>query len=207
MGRCNMKNAWYRFLLWLTGTGFWRWLITGLLPRIRFSTSHGGISGRKFLKLSELLEPGDLILAYDNTLPTAFLVPGEFSHGALCISNDLQNPWQVSEMTHEGYTKSAFYDVCRRSSRVAIYRCFDWDEAYVNEVIRAARELDGASYDAQFRFGVKQLYCFELLYQSDVEKRLKWLVGSLPGLGIPYVNSGSIIDAPNTYLVVDSSTV
>ena len=52
---------------------------------------------------------------------TTLLIPGEFSHAAMCVSLDAE--WEVSEMTHSDYTKSCFFDIFSPTTNILLKKC------------------------------------------------------------------------------------
>jgi hypothetical protein len=130
------------------------------------------------------------------------LIPGEVAHAGLCVAKDAE--WEISEMTHDNYSKSNFFDICKESDRVLILRCKDWDENYKQQVIDKCKTFVDATYDVSFDFGVKALYCSELVYQSDIEKRLEVNLDDIAGIGQKYISPTGILKAENCDIIWDS---
>ena len=80
-----------------------------------------------------------------------------------CASPKME--FETSEMTHDDYTKSTFFDICKESDRVVIMRP-DLSQQEIDEAVFKCKSFQGAEYDASFDLGVKSLYCSELIYQS-----------------------------------------
>ncbi len=190
------------FILWLMQTRFYQWLVLKVLPYIRFTTYYTSLRGWKYIRGYSKLQPGDIILTIDKKKLTTFLIPGEFTHAALCV--DKYKEWEISEMTHSHYTKSAFFDICKESDRVLILRCSDWDHDYIKKVIDKCKTFQEAKYDIEFSLGIKSLYCSELVYQSDFEKRLKVSLDDLAGIGREYISPTGIYNAENIQIIWDS---
>jgi len=55
--------------------------------------------------------------------------------------------------------------------------------------------------------GVKALYCSELVYQSDFERRLDVNLEDLAGLGRKYISPDGLYKAKNVRVVWDSDEV
>lgn len=149
-----------------------------------------------------MLRPGDIILTDDKWKLTSMLIPGSWSHAALCVAKD--DDFEVAEMTHVNFTKSTFYDICSEATRVAILRCNDWDPVYAEKVIQACLQFSGVQYDVAFMPGPKALYCSELVYESDFERRLKVDTSDLAGIGIEYVSPDDLWEAGNIEVIWDS---
>lgn len=194
-----------RFILWLMQTKAYKWLLMHVIPYIRFTTYYTDFTGLQYHSGYKLLKPGDIILTTDKKKLTTLLIPGEFTHAALCVGKD--GEWEVSEMTHDDYVKSCFFDVCKQADRVVILRCKDWKGSYIDRVIWNCKMLQDAKYDIQFNLGVKALYCSELVYQSDREKKLQVSLEDLAGIGRPYISPTGIYKAKNVKVIWDSKDV
>lgn len=194
-----LKKAKVLFLRWLTTTPVYKYLLKKVVPYIRFSTYYTKMRGRIYHKGYELLQPGDVILTRDKFKLTTKIIGGRWSHAALCVSKD--KAFEVAEMTHKDYTESTFADLCFEADEVAIIRCRDINEPYIQEMVKKCRSLKDAEYDVEFKFGEEFLYCSELIYESDFEK--KWDVNKedLVHLGRKYVSPTAYWNASNRVLV------
>ena len=195
-----------RFLLWLMQTRLYTYLLLHVIPYVRFTTYYTSLRGWKYLRGYRLLKPGDIILTLDRKKLTTLLIPGEFSHAALCVGKDCD--FEVAEMTHTNYTMSTFFDICKESDRVAVIRCRDWDPAYTQKVIEKCKSFKDAKYDVGFYLDIRALYCSELVFQSDFQYRLQCNLTDLEGLGRPYISPTGLWNAyakgRNADLVWDS---
>ena len=130
------------------------------------------------------------------------MIPGDIAHAALCIARDCE--WEISEMTHTNYTRSAFFDICKESDRVVILRCKDWDQKYIDAVVEKCKSFQDATYDISFEMGIKALYCSELVYQADFERRLDVKLDDIVGLGQKYISPTGLLKAKNCDTIWDS---
>jgi hypothetical protein len=153
----------------------------------------------------DAIQPGDIILSVDDKKLTTFLIGGEFSHAAMCVSKDKK--WEVSEMTHTDYTKSTVSDICYEASRVVVLRCRDFDEKYTQAVVDKCKSFDGVPYDNMFELGVEALSCSELVYEADFERRLDVNLEDVVGLGQLYISPTGLWNSINTTIVVDTDKV
>lgn len=192
-----------KLLVWVTNTKAWSWLLLKVLPFIRFSMYYTDFSGRQFYVGYRRLKAGDIILTKDKRKMTTLLVGGEFTHAALCV-NLRDDRFEVAEMTHHNFTKSWFFDVCKESDRVVILRCKDFDEEYIRHVVEKCHSFSDCAYDVEFDLGTKALYCSELIFQSDFERRLKVDMSDVKGLGRQYVSPTDLYEADNVEVVFDS---
>ena len=183
-------------------TAFYRYLLKHIIPYIRFTTYYTNLRGIKYHQLYKQLMPGDVILTIDKKKLTTFLIPGEFSHAAMCVSKD--EKWEVSEMTHTDYTKSTFFDICKESDRVVIMRCVVRRAEIIRDAIEKCKSLQGAKYDVEFTLGIHALYCSELIYQSYENNILEANLDDFVGLGRPYISPIGLYHAGKLAIIVDS---
>jgi hypothetical protein len=174
-----------------------------VLPHIRFSTAHNDICGAKYHEGYRVLKPGQIILSVDKEKLTTMLIPGEFSHAALCVAKGSDSPFEIAEMTHKNYTQSHFYDLCREADRVVLLECKAFDEPYVEKVIDKCLSYKDAPYDTRFDMEDDKLYCCELVLQSDFERRLDVDFDDT-GLGHEYLSPDGLLNARNVEIVWDS---
>ena len=106
-----MVGLYKRLLGGFMQTKIYEYLLKNIIPYIRFTTYYTTLNGKKYHEMYEQLKPGDVILTTDKKKLTSLLIPGEFSHAAFCVS--LDKKWETSEMTHEDYRKSCFFDLCK----------------------------------------------------------------------------------------------
>ena len=191
-----------RLILKLTETAPYRWLLLKVIPYIRFSMYYTSIRGWQYMDGYQRLNPGDIVLTNDKWKLTSLLIPGEWSHAALCVSKGCD--FEIAEMTHTNFTKSTFFDLCHEATRVGIFRCVDWDYGYTLKVIRQCLSFASCEYDVSFEQGPEALYCSELVVESDLEHRLKVNNEDAMGLGMPYVSPTGISKATNIVKIWDS---
>lgn len=195
-------NLYRRFIFWLTQTKFYEKVLLGVIPFIRFTTYYTSFRGYKYHQGYKKLLPGHIILTTDKKKLSSVLIPGNWSHAGLCVGKD--GVWEVSEMTSSHYVKSCFFDLCKEADHVVILDCPDWDDDYKKLMIEKCKSFEGAKYDIQFELGVKALYCSELVYLSDFEKRLKVSLEDLAGIGREYISPNGLYNAKNVSVVWDS---
>ncbi len=184
------------------GTPAYHYLLKNIIPYIRFTTYYTSLRGWKYHILYGFVEPGDIILTIDKKKLTSLLIPGEFTHAAMCISKD--GEWEVSEMTHTNYTKSCFFDVAKESDRVVILGIKDVTLDDIRTAIKRCKELQDSVYDVEFSLGVKALYCSELCLESWGNDILKANLEDLAGLGRPYISPTGLFKALGVYVKIDS---
>lgn len=215
-----------KLMLALVGSKVWSWLLLKVLPYLRFSMYYTRFKGRRFVQGYKILAPGQFVLTLDEHKITSMLVPGFMTHAGFVVGNALhlpvkEVPYEVAEMTHDHFTKSYFFDVCKESSRVLICDCLDWDFGYVEKMLANLPRLEKAKYDVGFSLGVELLYCSELIYQLDRMAnnpeanlldlrdhsflgRLEVDLSDIHGLGQRYISPDGLLFAKNTTVVWDS---
>lgn len=197
-----------KLLLWFMQTDFYETLVLKVVPFVRFSTYYTSLRGNQYHAGYSLLKKGDILLTYDKHKITTVLVPGEFTH-ACFVTGDCRkgDEFEVVEMTHRNFTRSSFFDVMKESDRVVILRCVDFDDEYIEKMAQKALSFKDAKYDVMFDFNVKALYCSELVYQADFEKRLKVDISDLHGLGQEYLSPDGLYRTKNVAVVWDSKNM
>lgn len=197
-----LKRVRVLFFRWLSTTAAYRWFLKKVAPYIRVSLYYTSMRGWKYHRGYKLLREGDIILAKDKLKLTTFIIGGEWAHAGICVSKN--GDFECAEMTHNDFTKSTFADMCFEADRVAIIRCKDWDPEYTKKVIEKVRNLQHAKYDVEFSFKNDFLYCSELIYAADVEKRLDVDLEDLEQLGREYLSPTGLWNALNVELIWDS---
>lgn len=192
-----------KFLIWLTKQPIYAHVVLRIIPFIRFSTYYTKMRGRIYHKGYALLQPGDMILTMDRKKISTVIIGGEFAHAGFCVSKD-QNV-ECLEMTHKHFTKSTFADMCFEADRVVIIRCNDFDPEYIQKMIQKAFEFENAKYDVAFHLNNEFLYCSELIYEADFERRLLVNLEDLAGIGNEYLSPTGLYKAKNVAVIWDSS--
>ena len=173
-----------------------------IIPYIRFSMYYPSINGKQYSRLYMALRHGDVILTTDKKKLTTMLIPGEFAHAAMCVAKGTD--WEISEMTHNDYDKTTFFDICRMSDRVVILRP-QLEQHVIERAIEKCLSLEGAEYDNAFSLGIEALYCSELIYESFEGNSIEVNVDDLMGLGKPYISPGGLYHAKKLKIVIDSN--
>jgi len=194
-----------RFKIWLMSTKMYHWSLKHIIPYIRFSTYYTSMRGIKYHQVYNLIRPGDIILTVDKKKLTTFLIGGEFSHAALCVSKDRN--WEISEMTHTDYTKSTVSDLCYEADRVVVLRCVDFNMPYICRFVDKCKSFEGIPYDNMFELGVEALSCSELVYEADFERRLKINLEDVVGIGQLYISPTGLYNAKNVITVIDTDNL
>lgn len=191
--------------MWFMKTTVYYFLLKKVVPFVRFSLWYPKINGRQYHKLYSILEAGDIIVTVDKKKLTALLVPGEFSHAAMCVSKD--GSWELSEMTHTNYTKSCFFDLCKTSDRVVVLGVKNATEQEKIDAVKKCKGLEWARYDRFFLLGIETLYCSELCVVSWNNEKIKADLSDFANLGQPYISPTDLYEADGLYVKADSKNL
>lgn len=194
-----------KVMVWLTGTDVYHWLLVNVIPYIRLSIYYTTMRGWKYHRGYKLLKPGHIILTTDRSKLSTLVIGGEFAHAGLCLSKD--EVFECAEMTHTNFTHSTFADMCFQADRVVIVECTAWDEKYINEVVvPTCRTFEHAKYDGSFTIGLGNefLYCSEMVYEADKERRMDVDLEDLIALGKKYLSPTGLYKMGNGKIVWDS---
>lgn len=221
------KRLLLKFLVWLTGTKFYYFLLVKIIPYIRLTTYYTKFRGDAYHAGYKLLKPGMFLLSVDDQKLTtkleSLITKGCMSHAAACVairpdrSSADKGIFEIREMTHTDYTYSDFFDVAKESSRVLIMDCISWDADYKKVWCQMVEAFNYAKYDIEFKFGVELLYCSELIYMADraAHKALFGVEGNLlqcdtsdfAGLGREYISPDGLLYSKNVKCVWDSEGI
>lgn len=185
---------------WIMRTKLYAFIMRHVIWRIRFSTKHTRFNGAKFAKLTEVALPGRFILTVDDKKLTTFLIPGITSHAAF-ISDQF-----ILDMINSGMRRSFLFDQAQESDRIIVMTGLTWDSEYKKKMCSYANYLAerNIKYDIDFKLGVEELYCSELIYKIDNEKRLGCDLSDLVGLNKPYISPDGLLFAEHAVCVWDS---
>jgi len=189
---------------WLVKLPWYRHFLMNIIPYIRFSLYYTDMSGVKYNALNKVMQPGDVLLCIDKRKLTTKLIPGEFSHAAMCVSND--GVWETSEMTHHDYAKRCLFDICKESDRVVILRP-QLDKTIIDQAVDKCKSFQQAKYDIEFSLGVEALYCSELVYESYANNSLEADISDLAGLGKQYISPSGLYAARKLKIIIDSDNL
>lgn len=150
-----------------------------IVPKIRFTMGLPKFSGIQYENLKGYLKPGDILVSVDRSKLSTLLIPGEWSHAAIWTGT------HVMEALPGGVEKNLLYDFCRTADDIGVvsYK----DQAYAQVMATEAEKYLGLEYDAKFSMGPEQVYCSELVFLADKERRLKLNLQDFHGIGMDYI--------------------
>lgn len=144
------------------------------------------------------MQAGDILLSKSKFALTNVLIGGDFSHGAVAIGPD-----EIAEMTANDFDVVDVDHFCKGTTRVALLRIVDLSDDYGRRVALTAMSFEGKRYDASFKLGVEALYCSELCYQADYQRRMQADLTDLVGMGRPYISPSGLYKAKGLELVYE----
>lgn len=235
----TLKKLKIKLISWFMSTNLYSYLLLKKIPFIRFAMYYTDIRGNFYHNGYNLLKEGDFLGTIDYKKLTGLLIPkvtgGVLSHAAYCFAK--RDPYEpnkeygrimptlghgcgleIAEMTHLDFTFSDFFDICKEADRVIIFRCEDYDPAFVTRMNKEVLDFRKAKYDTQFKFekmytpvedSLEFLYCSELIYAADKnaslgEGRIKADTSDFMGLGREYISPDGLLTAENVICVWDS---
>ena len=189
----------WKIATWMMGLTAYHWTARVILPRVRWRFRKPNLPAMTRITGWSKLRPGDFLLSRKRGYLNALLTPGYWKHAGLVLDNGF-----IAEMTANGFGLVSFDEFCH-ADRVAAFRCLDWDEEYIRKVvIPTCLSFENKDYDDLFELGVKALYCSELIYESDPERRLDVNLSDLKGLGRQYVSPQDLAEIRNGQKVWNS---
>lgn len=170
-------------------TSAYRFFLKYLIPNLTFFTATGP---NYYLKqeIREKMKPGDVILSKSSGHLTNVLIGGTYSHAAIVVGPD-----RIAEMTANGFDIVDVDKFCKQSTRICLLRLLKEDDEYGRSMAEKAMTFANSEYDLDFTLGVESLYCSELAYQSDYERRFQCDLTDLAGIGRPYISPVGLYQA------------
>jgi hypothetical protein len=189
-------------------SSLYRWVLVKVLPYFRFTTYYPKSNGFQYHIIESALIPGSLLFIKDNAKLAGKLIPGDWDHVAICVGKNIFG-FVFAEMVVDGFRFSHLFDIMKECDHAAVKLCPDFwnDENYPSDFINRVIAFRHAKYDIGFTLGVKELYCSELVYAADTEKRIKYDLEDLAGIGKPYISPQGLFDAANLVKLIDTREI
>ena len=194
----------------LMATKVYNWFLSKIMPKLRLSNSYTKLDGDDYRVAYDRLKPGDIIVTSDNSNMITKLIGGMYSNAALCVAKDPSGKHiEIVEMIGPGYKEIAFYDLAKECDKMAILRCDAFDPEYVEKLVERALSFKGATYDRKFQFesGLKALYCSELIYEADFERRMDVSLEDLVNIRREYISPTGLYMGKNISRIFISKPV
>lgn len=153
--------AWLRLMLLKAVTPALKATNTVHLPNRR-------ITSGDYRTIKDLLKPGMIFLTRSEWNLTNLFIPGTYKHGAIYAGENA-----VIEALGEGVVKTDLIDFLLTKDHVCVMTPLFADVQEMADAAAAAGLMVGSPYDYEFRSGNKAFYCFEVIYASYREARLK----------------------------------
>jgi len=181
---------------------FYGFFLKYVIPEIKFFHATGPNWITKDT-LRQLMRPGDVILSKSKFHLTNVIIKGKFSHAGLVVKKG-----KIAEMKANDFDVVDIDSFTKHATRFALLRLKDWDHKYSREMVDRCMSFASAKYDKFFTLGVDALYCSELVYESDFDRRIKADLSDLVGMGQPYISPTGLYEAEGLTIImewVDSS--
>lgn len=136
-----------------------QWLLTKVLPKIRFSLHRPKMNAEKYAVFYRALRPGDLVFSVDRSKLSTFLIGGKWSHVGIYVDHDniVEAVYPLVRFVHP-------LDFCFDADCVGVGRPkYNGSEGAIYEATLKAATYVGRHYDTLFEPGTEALYCSELV--------------------------------------------
>lgn len=180
--------------MWVMATDTYRILLRYVLPNLRLLQAPGPNYRMKEMIRKEMQE-GDFLLSKSRYNITNWIIGGDFSHASVVVKDPDSGKLMIAEMTANDFDLVTVDHFCQFSTRIALLRLKDRKLGYPAKVAEKALSFQDCQYDCNFKLGVEALYCSELAYQSDYERRMQADLTDLVGLERPYISPDGIYKA------------
>lgn len=128
------------------------------LGRLHYSPKDRLIRASMVDAMCEVIQAGDVIVAFSRGELTSYFIEGEFKHAAMYIGAG-----QIIQAIGTGVSTENFEDFCASKDRIAILRPKFCDESYCKIAAMNATSQLGKPYDYYFEIGDGAFYCAELV--------------------------------------------
>jgi uncharacterized protein YycO len=170
-------------------TRFYRFLLKYVIPQIQFFHATGPNYHVKET-IRNTMRAGDVVLTKSSFHLTNLLIGGRFSHAAIVVGKD-----RIAELTANGFDVRSVDEFSKHCTKISLLRIHPDDQLYATQMAVNAMGFSDRDYDYRFTLNVDALYCSELVYQSDTEKRLQCDLTDLVGMGCPYISPEGLYQA------------
>lgn len=192
-----LRSIYSRFMAWLLKTHAMRFTLRYVVPEIKILHAPGpGYNTKEHIRKN--MRPGDVLVSKSTYRLTNLVIGGKFSHGAFVINTN-----EIAEMTAKDFDVVDVNEFAAGCTHIALLRLKSPDQIYANKMVEKCLSFSDARYDADFSLGVEALYCSELVYQSDFERRMKCNLDDIVGMGRPYISPDGLFCAPGLELVYE----
>lgn len=186
-----------KILLWIMSTKVYKFFLKYVIPNVTFFTATGPTYFFK-QRVRDNMKKGDVLLSKSAGHLTNVLIGGRYSHAAIVVDKN-----KIAEMTANGFDVVDVDKFCKQSTRICLLRLKSYDAEYGETMAQTAMGFSNASYDLDFTLGVEALYCSELVYQADVERRISADLTDLAGLGRPYISPIGLYNAQGLQIIYE----
>lgn len=186
-----------KFIRWLLSTRLCAFFVKYVIPEVKFFHAPGP-SWRVKQDFKQTMRIGDILLSKSRGHLTNLLIPGKFSHAAIVIGKN-----KIAEMKANDFDVVDFEHFSKHTTRLALLRLRPYEKEYARQMANKAMSFSSARYDRLFSLGVDALYCSELCYEADFQRRMKADLSDLEGLGQKYISPVGLYEAPGLHAVLE----
>jgi len=212
----NIKLIYRRIFFWVASTKVWQFVLTWVIPAIRFGKM--SFPFEVYDALVGSIKIGDTLLVRDPQKFSHIIIGGEYSHAGICTEILASGTPIIAEMGHAGFQEVNLLKFLGYSRKIVSIRPINQSAPQKNpSMVGVAQSnygqamanwarhigLSSKGYDFSFAFGEKALYCSELCYLADYEKRYQANLQDLAGLGHEYISPDGLFKAKGALRVFE----
>ena len=164
---------------------------------IRFSKPR--FNGGDFVKIQELIRPGDVILSKNLGELTNYFNPSPWPHGAMALSQT-----QIIEAASEGVDDDYLSNFVFKKDYIMVLRYAKMINDFRPMLLHVAKDKIGLKYDLEFEPDDDEYYCFELIAKCYKEVFTSIVFEKKKILGGAFYTSDSFLNREDFEIVYDS---
>lgn len=203
-------------LLWATQTDAYKYFLKNILPKMQFRKKK---YSKEFLHFKHLqlvtalnerfrdirYAQGVVISTRDSSKISGLLVPTDLDHTAIISHwNEKESDFEIIQALGEGVVTSLLRELCTSCEGFVAHIGEDWDYDYTKLMVEKAKTFIGKPYDGSFQFGIEALYCSEIVYLADFEKRVRYDTSDFAGIGQQYISPKGITEGVGMIKLFDT---
>lgn len=186
-----------RKVFWLLlDSWFVQWFLQKILPKIRFSTTYGGLTPPQFNWFLQTLKHGDVIVSKDSKKLSSKLIPGNWAHAAIAYQAPGESI-KIAEAIWPKIKSTDLFEFAKECEDLMILRPkLQSDDAFFQGLtLRLLTQYIGRPYDTHFSRGPRRLYCSELIWRLLPEFRFDW--SDFADIGFEYLSPDGVAECPD----------
>jgi hypothetical protein len=206
-----------KFVLWMLETKGFNLFVKNILPKLFWRTPKLPKNPEvemiydKFIKALEQRfrsaenYRGIIMSCRDPSKVTGLLIPTDIDHSAVLIGYSYAlRDYAIIEAVSGGVRVISLREFIRTAEAITAHVGESWDHVYRKKVSELAASYLGRPYDRKYQFGTEELYCSEISFDADFEKRCKYNLDDFAGIGREYISPKGITEAVGMVKIFDS---